>query len=70
MRIGVGHPGDRSEVIDYVLQRASQADEDLVVGSIGAGLEALKTFLEQGSEKAMHWLHSRPVPAASAVGGK
>ena len=28
LRLGIGHPGDRSQVIDYVLQRASAADED------------------------------------------
>ena len=70
MRIGIAHPGDRSEVIDYVLQRPTQADEELIVGSIGSGLEALKMFVEQGSEKAMHWLHSRRAPGAIADGGK
>jgi peptidyl-tRNA hydrolase, PTH1 family len=58
LRIGIGHPGDRSQVIDYVLQRASGAEETAIMDSIGAGLDALNVFLRDGAEKAMHQLHS------------
>jgi PTH1 family peptidyl-tRNA hydrolase len=58
LRLGIGHPGDRSEVIDYVLQRASRADEDAIVASIGASLDALSVFVRDGAEKAMHALHT------------
>jgi PTH1 family peptidyl-tRNA hydrolase len=58
LRLGIGHPGDRDEVIDYVLQRARPADEDAVVAAIGAALEALPVFVRDGSEKAMHALHT------------
>ncbi|NJD30917.1 MAG: aminoacyl-tRNA hydrolase [Gammaproteobacteria bacterium] len=58
LRIGIGHPGDRGEVIDYVLQRAASAEEESVVTSVGASLDALSVFLRDGSEKAMHMLHS------------
>ena len=61
LRLGIGHPGDRSQVIDYVLQRATPADEEAIVTSIGASLEALTVFLREGAEKAMKLLHtSRP----------
>ena len=63
LRLGIGHPGDRSQVIDYVLQRASPADEDAILGSIGSAAGALETFLRDGAEKAMHALHSAK-PAA------
>jgi PTH1 family peptidyl-tRNA hydrolase len=63
LRVGIGHPGDRNEVIDYVLQRAAPADEEAMVESIGASLDALSIFLRDGSEKAMHALHSAK-PAA------
>ena len=58
LRIGIGHPGDRDQVIDYVLQRAVPADEEAIVSSVGASLDALSIFLRDGSEKAMHMLHS------------
>ena len=58
LRLGIGHPGDRSEVIDYVLQRASQADEDAIMAGIRASLDTMAVFTRDGSEKAMHSLHS------------
>ncbi len=61
LRLGIGHPGDRSEVIDYVLQRAPRADEDAVLGSIEASLDALPVFVRDGAEKAMKQLHSKSV---------
>ncbi len=59
LRIGIGHPGDRDQVIDYVLQRATPADEEAIVASIGASLEVLPTFLQDGAEKAMKLLHTQ-----------
>ena len=59
LRLGIGHPGDRSQVIDYVLQRATPADEEAIVTSIGASLEALTVFLRDGAEKAMKVLHTQ-----------
>jgi PTH1 family peptidyl-tRNA hydrolase len=61
LRLGIGHPGDKSEVIDYVLQRARPAEENSIVDAIDLGMETLTTFLRDGAEKAMHWLHSKSV---------
>lgn len=58
LRLGVGHPGDKSQVIDYVLRRAPLAEEDKILDAIADGTDALQVFLEQGAEKAMHGLHS------------
>lgn len=63
LRLGVGHPGDRSQVIDFVLQRASTKEEDLIIDALGAALKQLPVFIEQGAEKAMHALHSNGKPA-------
>jgi peptidyl-tRNA hydrolase, PTH1 family len=59
LRIGIGHPGDRDQVIDYVLQRAVPADEEAIVASIGASLEALPVLVRDGAEKAMKLLHTQ-----------
>ncbi len=58
LRVGIGHPGDKSQVIDYVLQRASSADEQAIIGSVSAGLESLAVFLRDGAERAMKQLHT------------
>jgi PTH1 family peptidyl-tRNA hydrolase len=63
LRLGIGHPGDRSQVIDYVLQRAAPADEQALLAAIDAALQALPVFVREGAEKAMHALHSAK-PAA------
>jgi len=59
LRLGIGHPGDRAQVIDYVLQRAAPADEGAIVRSIDAGLQALPVFLRDGADKAMKQLHTQ-----------
>jgi len=62
LRLGIGHPGDRSQVIDYVLQRAAPADEQAVAQSIDTALQALLVFVRDGAEKAMHALHTAKTP--------
>lgn len=63
LRLGIGHPGDKSQVIDYVLQRAVPADEQALLHAIDSALQALPVFVRDGSEKAMHALHSVKSPA-------
>ena len=59
LRLGVGHPGDRSQVIDYVLHRASAEEEDKILNAVAASLDTLPVFIEQGSERAMNALHQK-----------
>ena len=65
LRLGIGHPGDRSQVIDYVLHRPSSDEEQQILDALATSLQALETFVSQGAEKAMHWLHSRTAPPAA-----
>lgn len=59
LRIGIGHPGDKSQVIDYVLRRAPKEEEEKILASIAASLDALDVFIHQGAEKAMNGLHQK-----------
>jgi peptidyl-tRNA hydrolase, PTH1 family len=59
LRIGIGHPGDKSQVIDYVLRRAPKEEEEKILTSITSSLDALQIFLQQGAEKAMNGLHGK-----------
>jgi PTH1 family peptidyl-tRNA hydrolase len=59
LRLGIDHPGDKNQVIDYVLRRAPKGDEEAIMSTINDALAALLTFLEQGSERAMNELHSK-----------
>ncbi len=51
LRIGIGHPGNKAEVIDYVLTRAPRAEEDLDFGSgqHGGGLHAAAARTGRGT---------------------
>jgi alanine-glyoxylate transaminase/serine-glyoxylate transaminase/serine-pyruvate transaminase len=59
LRLGIGHPGDRSQVIDYVLRRAPTDEEEQLLEAVGDALATLPVFLEQGAERAMNGLHGK-----------
>jgi PTH1 family peptidyl-tRNA hydrolase len=62
LRLGIGHPGHRDEVIGYVLQRASAVDERLMREAIEFAVAEFPRLLTDGAEKMMNLLHSRPPP--------
>ncbi len=57
LRIGIGHPGDKSEVIDYVLRRAPKDEEERLLATVARSVEALDIFVDKTPERAMNWLH-------------
>jgi peptidyl-tRNA hydrolase, PTH1 family len=67
LRIGIGHPGDRTQVLEYVLGRPSSADAALIQEALLAGADALPLMLTEGAQIAMNRLHGRdPLPGAPA----
>lgn len=58
LRIGIGHPGTGSDVIDYVLKRARPDEEERIVASVARSLDLLPELLGRGFEHAMHRLHT------------
>jgi peptidyl-tRNA hydrolase, PTH1 family len=61
-RFGVGHPGNKDEVLDYVLRRASATEEDQIIKRVGDAVEILPVLLDKGAEHAMNKLHrSNPI---------
>jgi peptidyl-tRNA hydrolase, PTH1 family len=59
LRLGIGHPGLRDQVIDYVLSRPCSEEKSAIVEAIHAALEVLPLLLLGDAERAMHRLHSR-----------
>jgi len=59
LRLGIGHPGNKAEVIDYVLTRAPRAEEELILEAVNTAADCMPLLLEQGAERAMTKLHSR-----------
>ena len=58
LRIGVGHPGHKDLVTDYVLKRASAEVEQAMRSNIDDAADVVPTLVEDGIEAAMTRLHT------------
>jgi PTH1 family peptidyl-tRNA hydrolase len=58
LRLGIGHPGDRNVVADYVLGKPSVEDKEAIDGAIARGIEVLPLCLAGDMQGAMQKLHS------------
>jgi PTH1 family peptidyl-tRNA hydrolase len=58
LRIGVGHPGTKSQVTGHVLGKASAEDKDVIGQCIDEALECMPLAIKGGWEKAMNRLHN------------
>lgn len=58
LRIGIDHPGDKSQVVDYVLHPPGKDGFTRIENAIWKGQNILPVLLKDGAEKAMHQLHS------------
>lgn len=58
LRIGIGHPGNAGQVINYVLKKATPSEQELINISIDNSMRALPLALSGQWEKAMTKLHS------------
>lgn len=58
LRIGIGHPGHKDDVHDYVLQKPSQADRAAIHTGLEEALFVLPDILAGHFEKAQTQLHT------------
>lgn len=58
LRIGIGHPGDKDAVVDYVLQRPSLADRQQIDAAMEAALSVMPDAMNGEMQRAMHSLHT------------
>ncbi|HEB81981.1 MAG TPA: aminoacyl-tRNA hydrolase [Gammaproteobacteria bacterium] len=59
LRIGVGHPGSKDQVVDYVLHSASKAERSLIDADIDDAVRIMPELARGELEQAMHKLHSK-----------
>ncbi len=59
LRIGVGHPGSKEQVVDYVLHSDSRDERILIDRDIDDAVSVLPDLAEGSLEKAMMTLHSK-----------
>ena len=60
LRIGIGHPGEKSRVVSYVLGRPSQADATAILDVVDEAAGALPDLVEGRFQLAMNRLHAAP----------
>jgi peptidyl-tRNA hydrolase, PTH1 family len=74
LRLGIGHPGVKAEVIDYVLKKPAPEQREAIEQCIARSLDALDLLLGGEMEKAMMKVHAKPPrpkpprPASEAPG--
>jgi peptidyl-tRNA hydrolase, PTH1 family len=58
LRLGVGHPGAKDQVLDAVLDRPPAAEQQLIDEAMRRARDCMPELLRGEGQKAMHRLHS------------
>lgn len=70
LRLGIGHPGDRAEVVNYVLKKPSPDDRQAIETAIERSLAASEQLMAGEMDRALAIIHAgpqRPKPPRLAV---
>ena len=62
LRIGVGHPGSKEQVVDAVLDRATPAEQQLIDAALERAQATVPELLRDGAQVAMNRLHTDAPP--------
>jgi len=62
LRIGIGHPGHKDLVADYVLHEARREERELIEPPFERSLDLLPRIASGRMQDAMTWLHTQPKP--------
>jgi PTH1 family peptidyl-tRNA hydrolase len=64
LRIGIGHPGDRNQVVDYVLKKPRGEERILIDEALERALSAWPLLARGEYPAAMQKINARPAPPA------
>ena len=67
LRLGIGHPGHKDDVTDYVLHAPASAERTAIMEALTESVRALEICYSQGYERAVHYLHSATPREDAAV---
>lgn len=68
LRLGIGHPGNRDEVVNYVLNPPSREEQVLIDATLDKGLGVLPQLLAGDMQAAMLKLHTNEAPKKAPLG--
>ena len=60
LRLGIGHPGERAEVVNYVLRKPPAEDREAIDKCIEQSMAALPLLLDGEMERALMKVHAKP----------
>lgn len=60
LRLGIGHPGVKAEVVNYVLRKPPLSERELIDGCIDRSLPAVQPMLDGDMAKAAMLVHAKP----------
>src|SRR5688500_6115510 len=60
LRLGIGHPGVKAEVVNYVPRKPSPEHREAIEKSIAQSMDALDLLLAGDMERAMMKVHAKP----------
>lgn len=67
LRLGIGHPGIKAEVANYVLRKPPAAEREAIEQSIDTSVAQLDLLVAGRMEQAMMKLHAKPAAGAQAL---
>ncbi len=65
LRIGIGHPGDKSAVSGWVLGKPQAEHRDVIQSALDRAMTALPELLGGDFTAAMRRIHTKPTPPAA-----
>jgi PTH1 family peptidyl-tRNA hydrolase len=60
LRLGIGHPGVKAEVVNYVLKKPSAEHRDAIAKASEQSLKAVEEMLSGAMDKALAIVHAQP----------
>ena len=70
LRVGIGHPGDRDVVADYVLDKPRREEKDAIDPPFERSLELLAKIAGGRLQDATTWLHTSPEDEAKRLAAR
>ncbi|MCW8932505.1 MAG: aminoacyl-tRNA hydrolase [Gammaproteobacteria bacterium] len=59
LRLGIGHPGSKEQVVGFVLGKTPKSEKILVESAIDKAVDSIELILQGDMQKAMNQLHAK-----------
>ena len=67
LRLGIGHPGNKDAVVDWVLRKPTQEHREAIASCIARSLKAVPELMRGETDKATMMIHTSAAPRPKPV---